>query len=66
MEEIHELVEMKAALDSEDQEGWTPLHAAAECGQFEAVKVLLAAKSNIDHRDRVILFLFCLKACASP
>lgn len=45
------LLDAGVAVDSADDVGMTPLHAAASCGRHEAVRLLLAAKAAVECRD---------------
>ncbi|XP_065916033.1 protein phosphatase 1 regulatory inhibitor subunit 16B-like [Dysidea avara] len=50
------LVEFKADLESRDIEGWTPLHAAANCGNLKMINFLLdqgASLVAINHDDKM-------------
>jgi len=49
-------VEFKADLESRDIEGWTPLHAAANCGNLRMINFLLdqgASLVSINHDDKM-------------
>lgn len=50
------LVEFSADLESRDIEGWTPLHAAANCGNLKMINFLLdegASLVAINHDDKM-------------
>ena len=50
------LVEFNADLESRDVEGWTPLHAAANCGNLKMINFLLdqgASLVAINHDDKM-------------
>ena len=50
------LVEFDADLESRDIEGWTPLHAAANCGNLKMINFLLdhgASLVAINHDDKM-------------
>ena len=40
-----------ADVNASDSSGWRPLHEAAEKGQKDAVKLLLANKADVNARD---------------
>ena len=49
-------MEFKADLESRDIEGWTPLHAAANCGNLKMINFLLdqgASLVAINHDDKM-------------
>jgi serine/threonine-protein phosphatase 6 regulatory ankyrin repeat subunit B len=48
VETVKVLLEAKADVSSCDNDGWTPLHLAAEQGHVETVKVLLEANADIN------------------
>ena len=45
------LLDAGAEVDSRDRDGWTPLYAAAACGESEIVKVLIAGGADVNVRD---------------
>ena len=45
------LLDAGAEVDSRDRDGWTPLYAAASCGETEIVKVLISAGADVSARD---------------
>ena len=45
------------SLTREGQDGWTPLHEAAFCGETEAVKMILKGKYTQRSRDGELPFL---------
>ena len=45
------LLDAGAEVDSRDKDGWTPLYAAASCGETEIVKVLISAGADVSARD---------------
>lgn len=41
----------RANVDAQDNDGWTPLHAAAHWGQKESAEMLLDAMADMDLRN---------------
>ena len=41
-------------VDAEDEDGWTPLHAAVYWGNFEAAENLVAHGAQIDKKTKLV------------
>ncbi|QOD37987.1 ankyrin repeat domain-containing protein [Candidatus Wolbachia massiliensis] len=46
------LIQEKANVNLQDEDGETPLHCAAQHGHVQVVKILLAAKADVNMRDQ--------------
>ena len=47
------LLHFDADIDARNTNGWTPLHVAAQSGEFEAIRLLLRRGADKDARDDV-------------
>lgn len=48
------LLQLGANTEAQDQEGWTPLHAAVYWGQREACEVLAMHRCKMDAKDFMV------------
>lgn len=58
------LLAARASVDKQDNDGWTPLHAAAHWGQKESAQMLVAASADMDIKNYAVsylkLYFFCI------
>lgn len=52
------LLQCGADIDSQDVDGWTPLHAAAHWGHKDACQILSEHLSDMDSKNFVVSYLY--------
>lgn len=60
------LMEAGVDINSEDHDGWTPLHAAAHWGQEEACRVLVENMCDMMHKNKAVSMINVASHCGTP